>query len=255
MAGVQILRVKSNPQRAFRYKLNLVRLCFNKGYDIQTTRALIIFVSFIIALPQTEQKKFEQEIIKTIVMEEKPLIEVDRSTTLLLTRIFFGKPYEELMAEWKAKADRLGRASGRRKAKKEMEKAKKEMEKAKKEMEKSMSERVEELAKARAEELAKARAEELAKARAEELAKARAEELAKARAEELAKKKIERLKKKTKEEQKRTSILQAYFQAGLPVNTISKIFDTDTATIKKIISQAKKKKTEKNGKPPKGSSS
>ncbi len=129
LAGLYVLKIKDDHQRALQYKLKLARLCLERGFGKQTTKDLIIFVAFTIALPKQEQKEFEKEIIKMTKMDNTPLIEVDRSSTLLLTQVFFGKTYEELQEEWKEEAMKMAKEEAMKMAKEEaMKMAKEEIE-------------------------------------------------------------------------------------------------------------------------------
>ncbi|HFA49462.1 MAG TPA: hypothetical protein ENJ95_10655 [Bacteroidetes bacterium] len=102
LAGMYVLQAKGDVDRAYLYKNNLARLCFQRGYNKQATSDLINFVSFLIALPEKRQKEYEEEVIKFIEMNTIPLIEQDPRNAKLVLHVILGKPLED----WAKERDR-----------------------------------------------------------------------------------------------------------------------------------------------------
>ncbi len=95
LAGLYVLKIKDDAQRALHYKLKLARLCLEKGYDKQAIRDLIIFVSFLIALPEPQQIEYEKNILQILDMEPIPLIQEDPANARIVEYLLLGKTLEE----------------------------------------------------------------------------------------------------------------------------------------------------------------
>ncbi|MEM6966046.1 MAG: hypothetical protein AAF573_14870 [Bacteroidota bacterium] len=88
-----------------RYKVQLARLCFQKGYTNEETRKLLIFVAYTIALPPEDELNFKNEIKP--LMEEKriPLAELNPIVTEMFEVDFYGKTLKERDAQRDAERD------------------------------------------------------------------------------------------------------------------------------------------------------
>ena len=95
LAGLYVLKVKNNLRKAVLYKRKLAELCFERGYNQQASIDLINFVSFLIALPDKEQEKYEEEVINIFKMKSIPLIQQDPANSRIAIYMVLGEFLED----------------------------------------------------------------------------------------------------------------------------------------------------------------
>ncbi len=100
LAGLYVLKSKNDIQKAGDYKRKLARLCFERGYSKKAIRVLLNFVSFLIALPEQESRKFVNELNKLIMEPQAALIDTMPYASQPAQRMLFGgKLFEEVVRE------------------------------------------------------------------------------------------------------------------------------------------------------------
>ncbi|HFC00186.1 MAG TPA: hypothetical protein ENJ53_05220 [Phaeodactylibacter sp.] len=85
-----------------KYKIQLARLCFQKGFNSYYITKLLIFVGFTVALPAEKEEEF-RETIHSLIKEEDimTLAEQYPQGSWLLEELLFGKSLEERDKEMK----------------------------------------------------------------------------------------------------------------------------------------------------------
>ena len=119
LANWYVLQSKNDDEKRYSFKAKVYELAKNRGYSFEYSINLLMFVVYLMRLPQDLEQKFEKEIISPNYYKEKKMRKYSQSSYSIVNnavRDLYGATVEELKAEAAAKAEAAVKAEAAAKA-------------------------------------------------------------------------------------------------------------------------------------------